>query len=120
MGIILCLGLELALGGRPKLGYMNGLIRAPASTDAKFVEWQANDNIVMSWLFNSMETQIYEIFAHSETTKSLWDSLQDMYGNVDNASYVFELQRELTHIEQSPNRTFIEHLGNLKKKRHEL
>ncbi|XP_056171795.1 uncharacterized protein LOC130139257 [Syzygium oleosum] len=111
---------SIALGGRSKLGYVNGLIRAPASTDAKSAEWQANDNRVLSWLCNSMEYQIYEIFAYSEIAKSLWDSLQDMYGNIDNASRVFELQQDLAHTEQSPNQTFIEHLGNLKKKWDEL
>lgn len=72
--------------------YVNGLIKAPTSTGEKIDEWQANDNMVMSCLFNLMESQIYEIFGYPETAESLWDSLKDMHGSVDDASRVFELQ----------------------------
>lgn len=51
--------------------YVNGLIKAPTSTGEKIDEWQANDNMVMSCLFNLMESQIYEIFGYPETAESL-------------------------------------------------
>ncbi|GAV87510.1 UBN2_3 domain-containing protein, partial [Cephalotus follicularis] len=98
-----------------KSAYINGKIKAPNPQDPKFEEWEDNDNQVMSWLFNSMEPQVYEIFAYSETSKALWDFQRDMYGHVENASRVFELQQEISKIEQTAN-----HLGNLKRKWDEL
>ncbi|XP_042509122.1 uncharacterized protein LOC122084752 [Macadamia integrifolia] len=74
----------------------------------------------MTWLFNSMESQIYEIFAYSDTALALWESLKEMYGHGDNASRIFELQQELTCSKQGPSQSFTEHLGNLKKKWDEL
>ncbi|GAV61311.1 UBN2_3 domain-containing protein, partial [Cephalotus follicularis] len=85
-----------------------------------FGEWEANDYQVMSWFFNSMEPQVYEIFAYSETSKALWDSLRDMYGHDDNDSRVFELQQEISKMEQTTGQSFIHHLRNLKRKWDEL
>lgn len=43
-----------------------------------------------------------------------------MYGQANNASRIFELQQELAHSKQGSNQSFIEHVGNLKKKWYEL
>ncbi|GAV61310.1 UBN2_3 domain-containing protein, partial [Cephalotus follicularis] len=114
------LAVTIALVGRSKSGYINGKIKAPNPQDPKFEEWEANDNQVMSWLFNSMEPQVCEIFAYSKTSKALWDSLRDMYGHAKNASRVFELQQEISKMEQTAGQSFIDHLGNLKMKWDEL
>ena len=72
--------ITMALGGRLKLGHINGQIKAPPERDTKFDEWQTNDSLVMSWIFNSMESQVYEIFAYSPTPRILWESMNKMYG----------------------------------------
>jgi gag-polypeptide of LTR copia-type len=77
-------------------------------------EWVANDLCVMSWIFNSMEPAIYNIFAYSNTSKELWDSLFEMYGNTNNSSRVFEIQWSISALRQKPGQTLLEHLGNFK------
>lgn len=112
--------ITIALGGRSKLGHINGKIKAPPMTDSKFDEWQANDHNVMSWIFNSMEPEIYEIFAYSESAKALWDSIYEMYGQAKNASRIFELQQGLACSKQGATQSFTEHLGKMKKQWDEL
>nr|GFC98663.1 hypothetical protein [Tanacetum cinerariifolium] len=35
--------------------------------------------MVMSWILNSMERNIAEIFSYSESSKDLWEAVRDMY-----------------------------------------
>ena len=110
----------IALGGRSRLGHITGRTKIPQESDPSFEEWQANDHKVMTWLFNSMESQIYEIFAYSDTAQALWESLDEMYGQANNSSRIFELQQGLAYSKQGANQSFTEHLGHMKKQWDEL
>jgi len=114
-----CRAVTIALGGRAKLGHIDGTSKRPEKSD-EIATWQTNDHLVMSWIFNSMEPQVYEIFAYSDSAKTLWDALKEMYGQVNNASRIFELQQKLATTKQSPNQSFIDHLSKLKKQLEEL
>ncbi|GAV76965.1 UBN2_3 domain-containing protein [Cephalotus follicularis] len=83
---------KIALRGCSKLGYVNGEIPKPNVSDSNFLDWEAHDNNVMKWLFNSMDSNIYEIFAYSETAKDLWTDLKEMYGHADNSPRIFEIE----------------------------
>ncbi|GAV62908.1 UBN2_3 domain-containing protein [Cephalotus follicularis] len=97
-----------------------GTVTPPAATDDKFEYWRSSDNQVMTWIFNSMEPEVYEIFAYSETAKELWDSVKEHYGNQNNISRVFDLQQEVCQTKQLPTQSFNEHLGLMKKRWDEL
>ncbi|GAV71071.1 UBN2_3 domain-containing protein [Cephalotus follicularis] len=101
----------IALGGCSKLSYINGQAKVPDEADPKFAECEANDHLVIMWIFNSMESQIYEIFAYSNTAQSLWESLKKMHGQQDNASRIFELQQEIFCSKKSSNQSFTNILG---------
>ncbi|GAV89243.1 LOW QUALITY PROTEIN: UBN2_3 domain-containing protein, partial [Cephalotus follicularis] len=107
----------VALGDRSKIGHIMGKVTPPAATDDKFESWRSSDNQVMTWIFNSMEPEVYENFAYSKTAKELWDSIKEHYGN-NNISRVFELQQEVT--KQLHTQYFNEHLGLIKKMWDEL
>jgi len=106
----------VALGGCSKLGHINGKIEAHPEDDLGYEEWLASDNSVMSWIFNSVEPYIYEIFAYSNSAQALWDALVGMYGQFRNASRIFEIHRELANSRQGENQSFTLHLGNFKRK----
>ncbi|GAV76770.1 UBN2_3 domain-containing protein [Cephalotus follicularis] len=112
--------ISVALGGRSKIGHIMGIVTPPAATDDKFESWRSSDNQVMTWIFNSMEPEVYEIFAYSEIAKELWDSIKEHYGNQNNISRVFELQQEVCQTKQLPTQSFNEHLGLIKKRWDEL
>lgn len=110
----------VALGGKGVLDHINGTTAIPKSDNPKYKEWQTRDHYVMSLIFNAMEPQVYEIFAYADTAKNLWDSILEMYGNINNASRVFELQQQLSQIKQTGNQTVTEYLGKMKKRWEEL
>jgi len=45
----------IALGGRSKLGFINGSISSPGVDAPVYKIWLSKDQLVMSWIFNSME-----------------------------------------------------------------
>nr|AEJ72555.1 putative retroelement polyprotein [Malus domestica] len=111
--------ITLALGGRSKLGFINGTIVPPEVGDSKYEEWFCKDQLVMSWLFNSMGSKVSEIFSFSESAFDLWKAVKEIYGNQNNAARIFELQKNLSVLNQD-GKTFIEHLGRLKSMWNEL
>ncbi|GAV81840.1 UBN2_3 domain-containing protein [Cephalotus follicularis] len=111
---------SIALGGRSKIRHIMGTVTPPAATNDKFESYRSSDNQVMTWIFNSMELEVYEILAYSKISKELWDSIKEHYGNQNNISRVFELQQEVCQNKQLPTQSFNEHLGLMKKRWDEL
>ena len=62
---------SLALGGRSKLGFINGSIEVPDASSPTYENWLCKDQLVMSWLLNSMERKLAEIFSYSESSFEL-------------------------------------------------
>ncbi|KAF3776025.1 TMV resistance protein [Nymphaea thermarum] len=54
-------------------------IMPPSREDPNYVECEANDRIIMSWILNSMEQKIVEGFLFLYSAKELWDSLAEIY-----------------------------------------
>ncbi|KAH0993330.1 hypothetical protein GBA52_004813 [Prunus armeniaca] len=88
-------GAIIDVRGRSKLGYINGKISAPNVDDPKYKDWLSKDQLVMSWILNSTEPQIAEIFSFSESAFHLWESIKEMYGHQNNAARVFQLQKDI-------------------------
>ena len=44
--------------GRGKDGHLTDETAAPKATDPKFRSWKTDDHLVMSWLINSMPTEV--------------------------------------------------------------
>ena len=103
---------SLALGGRSKLGYVNGAIPMPETTSPEYDAWLCKDQLVMSWLLNSMDRKIAEIFSYAESSMTLWKNLKEMYGNQNNAARVFQLKKDIAGLQQE-GKPFVQHLGKL-------
>ncbi|CAL9012651.1 unnamed protein product, partial [Prunus brigantina] len=93
----------LALGGRSKLGFINGTIRAPEASDPKFEDWFCKDQLFMSWLLNSMEPQkdiagCYQdgkpFIEHLGKLKSMWNELSLYRPHTTNSATLLKLAEE--------------------------
>lgn len=54
--------ITIALGGKAKLSFIQEDNKKPATCDKNYDSWITQDQLVMSWLLNSMEPKIAEIF----------------------------------------------------------
>ncbi|GMI75146.1 hypothetical protein HRI_001183900 [Hibiscus trionum] len=90
----------MVLRGRGKIGYINGEIPRPASTDSSNATWELNNSMVMAWLINSMEGHISRTYLFFKTAKEMWDAIKENYSDLGNASQVFEIKLKLKDIRQ--------------------
>lgn len=47
--------ITIALGGRSRLGFVTGKEKAPDCNSHEYENWLSKDQMVMSWILNSME-----------------------------------------------------------------
>ncbi|KAM1263124.1 hypothetical protein ACFX13_028838 [Malus domestica] len=59
---------SLALRERSKLGFINESSEPPESTSPTYDTWHTTDQLIMSWLLNSMEPKLSEFFSYSESS----------------------------------------------------
>jgi hypothetical protein len=60
-----------------------------------------------------MENQIAEIFNYSKSSLALWEAVEKMYGNQNNAARIFQINRNLANLQQD-SKTYVQVLGTLK------
>lgn len=60
--------------------------------------WLSKDQLVMSWLLNSIEWKLVEIFCQSELAFQLCNVVKEMYGNQTNAACVFQLKKDIANL----------------------
>ncbi|KAM1107812.1 hypothetical protein EV1_004491 [Malus domestica] len=110
---------SLALGGRSKLGFIYGSIEVPDAPSPTYESWLCKDQRVMSWLLNSMERKLAEIFSYSESSFKLWETVKEMYGSQNNVARVFQLKNDISNLQQE-GKPFVQLLGNIKSMWNEL
>ncbi|RVW26484.1 Retrovirus-related Pol polyprotein from transposon RE2 [Vitis vinifera] len=64
--------------GKEKDDYITGASAAPETTASTYKKWIAENNMVMSWLVNSMTADIGENFLSFDTAKEIWDTAKKL------------------------------------------
>ncbi|RVX02119.1 hypothetical protein CK203_025357 [Vitis vinifera] len=80
--------------------HLNGVAAKPNKTDKKFKVWNVENNMVMSWLINSMTNDIGENFLLYGTAKEIWDIAKETYSNNENTSELFKVKSVLHDFRQ--------------------
>ena len=104
--------LLIHLAHKDKEGHINGDLPAPAQTEATYKSWKINDNLVKSWLINTMEKNIGELYLLHKTAKDIWDNVDDAYSNTDNTAEIMEIETRLYNLKQD-NMTVSEYHNTL-------
>ncbi|KAL5552847.1 hypothetical protein UlMin_040248 [Ulmus minor] len=92
----------IALSVKNKLGFIDGLIPKPAGTDPNLSSWIRNNNIVISWIFNSVSKEISASIIFSDSAYEIWLDLKDRFQQ-SNGPRIFQLSRELMNHVQDQN-----------------
>lgn len=86
--------------GKGKDDYLTGVTTAPKKEDSSFKTWKTENNMVMSWLINSMTNEIGETFLLFGTAKEIWDAAREIYSSNENTSELFEIESNLHDLRQ--------------------
>ncbi|XP_019250863.1 PREDICTED: uncharacterized protein LOC109229763 [Nicotiana attenuata] len=89
----------VSLSTKNKIGFIDGSCVKPAETSPQYRQRDRCNNMVISWLTNSLSLDIAESVQYSETAESIWKQLNNRYGIVSGTK-VFEIKRELSSTYQ--------------------
>lgn len=92
----------IALSAKNKVGFIDGTHKEPTSISPDFKLWNRRNDMVLSWMLNSLSKEIADSVIYSKTTKDLWKELEDKFGQ-SNETQIYHLQKELSDLVQGPN-----------------
>ena len=86
------------LKGKGKISHLLGT--RPAKTDPKFVAWDEEDSMIVSWLWDSMEPAISDTCMFLNSAKEIWDYIQRTYSKARDAAQVYEIKIKTNGMRQ--------------------
>lgn len=92
-------GMLIALTAKNKAGFIDGSSSEPAAESEFHKAWSRANNMVISWLLNSLSREISESVIYSTTANELWVDLEARFGQSSGAK-LFQLQKELNDLVQ--------------------
>lgn len=91
----------IALSVKNKIGFIDGSIIQPTGNDDNLMAaWMRNNNVVISWILNSVSKEISASILFSNCASTIWMDLRDQFQQ-SNGPRLFELRRALFCHNQS-------------------
>ncbi|KAF3780336.1 hypothetical protein EJ110_NYTH39432 [Nymphaea thermarum] len=85
----------------------------PVEKSGKYSSWKGDNNIVMSWIMNSVQPQIASTIAYYTSAKQMWDFLKQTYSNDRNISKILQVEEELLNLQQG-DQSLAQYFASLK------
>ncbi|KAH9614916.1 hypothetical protein KSS87_023646 [Heliosperma pusillum] len=92
-------GMEITLSARNKLGFVNGSIPKPAISHATYDLWKQCNDIVFTWILNSLSSDIAQSVLYSNTAQIAWEELENRFGQ-SNGAQLYGIQKKLVDFGQ--------------------
>ena len=90
---------RMALNVRNKLGFIDGTITKPSIEHRDFGSWSRCNDMVATWLMNSVSKKIGQSLLFISTAEGIWNSLISRFKQ-DDAPRVYELEQRLSTFQQ--------------------
>lgn len=101
-----------ALESKNKVGFIDGTLVPPPEGDRRYVLWTKANNMIASWILNSVIPPIAQSVIWLDHAFDIWNYLKFRYGNAD-AFRLSNLQEELYAVRQE-NSSVTEYYTKLK------
>lgn len=88
-----------ALVSKNKFKFVDGSIPKPSSFDLSYDAWERCNDIVHSWIVNSVSPQLTQMILYKELASEAWNVLKRRFARVDRVRVV-DLQHELHQLKQ--------------------
>ncbi|KAH0684052.1 hypothetical protein KY285_021543 [Solanum tuberosum] len=85
-----------ALSVKSKTGFINGKIVRP---DPSFQQWERCDDMVTSWILNSLSPDLRDSLQYVSNAQELWGELEERYDQT-NGCKLYQLQKEINDLVQ--------------------
>nr|XP_009795207.1 PREDICTED: uncharacterized protein LOC104241936 [Nicotiana sylvestris] len=88
-----------ALSVKNKLGFINGDCKRPDLDSPNFRLWERCDDMVTSWILNSLTKEIADSVEYVADAFELWRELEDRYDQT-NGTKLYQIQKEINDLSQ--------------------
>ncbi|KAK3035301.1 hypothetical protein RJ639_034824 [Escallonia herrerae] len=88
------------ISGKGKDDYLTGTASPPQKDDPSFRMWKTENNMVMSWLIKTMDTEIGQNFLFYDTAYEIWMAAKETYSDNDNTAELFDIKGALHDLRQ--------------------
>ncbi|XP_075086080.1 uncharacterized protein LOC142168821 [Nicotiana tabacum] len=82
-----------------KLRFINGECKRLDPNSSKFRLWERCDDMVTSWIMNSLAKKIVDSVEYVEDAVELWRELEDRYDQT-NGTKLYQIQKEINDLSQ--------------------
>ncbi|KAF7803825.1 Retrovirus-related Pol polyprotein from transposon RE1 [Senna tora] len=86
--------------GKGKDDYLTGAAKAPDQNTSAHKKWKAEDHMVMSWLVNSMTTEVGDNFLLYPTSHEIWEAAKEAYSTQEKLAEIYEVECVLHDLKQ--------------------
>ncbi|XP_073119938.1 uncharacterized protein [Henckelia pumila] len=91
--------MRIALSAKNKIGFINGTIKKPEDNDDTFQTWERCNHMVLSWILNSVDSNIAGSIIYIESANDVCNDLKGRFSQ-GNDSRIFEIRQEITELRQ--------------------
>ncbi|XP_019252677.1 PREDICTED: uncharacterized protein LOC109231472 [Nicotiana attenuata] len=88
-----------ALIVKNKLGFITRDTEKPVANSPLFRQWERCDDMVTSWILNSLSKDITDSVEYVNDSVELWKELQDRYDQTNGAK-LYQIQKEINDLSQ--------------------
>lgn len=88
-----------ALSMKSKTCFINGKIMKPDVDDPSFAHWERCDDMVTSWILNSLSPKLRDGRHYVNNVRELWEESEDCYDQT-NGCKLYQLQKEINDLVQ--------------------
>ncbi|KAB5561469.1 hypothetical protein DKX38_006426 [Salix brachista] len=93
----------MALLAKNKLIFVDGTLPKPSNLyDSQGLAWTRCNNMVLSWLINSVSTEIANSIIYIDDASEIWKDLQDRFSQ-HNGPRIFQLKKSIASLCQENN-----------------
>ncbi|KAL5540156.1 hypothetical protein UlMin_044035 [Ulmus minor] len=89
----------MALTAKNKVGYVDGTISRPMSTDLIFGSWNRCNIMISSWIINAVTREIADSLLYLDSSSDSWRDLSDRFSQ-GNGPHIFQIKKQLSVLNQ--------------------
>lgn len=92
--------MRIAMSVKNKLGFIDGMLEKPGASDQIALNsWTRNNNMVISWILNSVSREIATSVIYTDSAHEIWTDLRERFQQ-SNGPRVFQIRREMMTLNQ--------------------
>ncbi|XP_073098866.1 uncharacterized protein [Elaeis guineensis] len=102
-----------ALRAKRKIRFVDGTLARPIDGSRDHFLWDTCNSMVMSWIYNSVVSEIYDSISFFESARDIWVDLEERYSQ-GNAPRIHKLKTQIWSFRQGNDMTIATYYAHLR------